>query len=360
MCAGRCPVRPVPPLAIQAFFLPRLAPGDLIISADKRIGDLARLNLGGLLLRYNLIGLRLAQRVALSAAVSALATAGLTIGLTKPALAEFEIQESQVEQGEVELEYRGAVHWGFPKAEREEAEEAEEGEGEEEAGEVAEEEEEGEFLRQSHDFEFAYGISDRLLFSTTFGTDEPLEENYDLSSIELELQYEIIQRRGNGLGLAFTGGYGIAYRDEEADEIEFGPIVELASGNLLLTLNPFFSAQVGDYRETDGLGFEYGWRAEYDFAKHWGVGVEMFGEIEDLSNAGSFNEQAHSLGPTLFYNPGGDDDHEGEGEGGNGDDDENEVAEAPETEFSLNVGVQFGLTDVTSDTALKFQGSLAF
>jgi hypothetical protein len=316
--------------------------------------------LGGLLLRYNLIGLRLAQRLALSAAVSALATAGLTIGLTKPALAEFEIQESQVEQGEVEFEYRGAVHWGFPKAEREEAEEAEEGEGEEEAGEVAEEEEEGEFLRQSHDFEFAYGISDRLLFSTTFGTDEPLEENYDLSSIELELQYEIIQRRGNGLGLAFMGGYGIAYRDEEADEIEFGPIVELASGNLLLTLNPFFSAQVGDYRETDGLGFEYGWRAEYDFAKHWGVGVEMFGEIEDLSNAGSFNEQAHSLGPTLFYNPGGDDDDEGEGEGGNGDDDENEVAEAPETEFSLNVGVQFGLTDVTSDTALKFQGSLAF
>jgi hypothetical protein len=360
MCAGRCLVRPVPPLAIQAFFLPRMAPGDLLISEHKRIGDLARLNLGGLLLRYNLIGLRLAQRLALSAAVSALATAGLTIGLTKPALAEFEIQESQVEQGEVELEYRGAVHWGFPKAEREEAEEAEEGEGEEEAGEVAEEEEEGEFLRQSHDFEFAYGISDRLLFSTTFGTDEPLEENYDLSSIELELQYEIIQRRGNGLGLAFMGGYGIAYRDEEADEIEFGPIVELASGNLLLTLNPFFSAQVGDYRETDGLGFEYGWRAEYDFAKHWGVGVEMFGEIEDLSNAGSFNEQAHSLGPTLFYNPGGDDDDEGEGEGGNGDDDENEVAEAPETEFSLNVGVQFGLTDVTSDTALKFQGSLAF
>jgi hypothetical protein len=27
-------------------------------------------------------------------------------------------------------------------------------------------------------------------------------------------------------------------------------------------------------------------------------------------------------------------------------------------EFALNVGVQFGLTDVTSDTAVKFQGSL--
>jgi hypothetical protein len=30
------------------------------------------------------------------------------------------------------------------------------------------------------------------------------------------------------------------------------------------------------------------------------------------------------------------------------------------TAFSMNVGVQFGLTDATSDTALKFQGSLSF
>ena len=84
----------------------------------------------------------------------------------------------------------------------------------------------------------------------------------------------------------------------------------------------------------------------------------MFGEIEDLSNAGSFDDQPHSIGPTLFYNPGEDDDEAG----GNGDDDDDEdkVAEGPEMELSLNVGVQFGLTDATSDTAVKFQGGLAF
>jgi hypothetical protein len=306
-------------------------------------------------LRYHLNALRGAQYLASSAAVSALATAGLIIGTTKPALAEFEIQESQVEKGEVELEYRGAVHWGFPNAEREEAEEEEE-EGEE--GGALEEEEEGEFLRQSHDFEFQWGVTERFMFSTALSADEPLDEDLNVSGVEIELQYELIQREGNGLGLAFAGGYGFATLGGEADEIEFGPIVELASGNLVLTFNPFFSAQVGDNRETDGLGFEYGWRAEYDFAKHWGIGVEMFGEIEDLANAGSFDDQPHSIGPTLFYNPGGDDDDEGE-ENGNGDDDE-KVAGPPEIEYSLNVGVQFGLTDVTSDTALKFQGSLAF
>jgi hypothetical protein len=290
--------------------------------------------------------LRGAQRLALSL----VAFGGLIVGNTQPALAEFEIQESGVEKGEVELEYRGAVHDGFPRTEREEAEE----EGESGA---LEEEEEGEFLRQSHDFEFEYGLTHRLLFSTTLGADEPLEEDFDLSSVELELLYELVEREGNGFGLAFIGGYGFATRGGEADELEFGPIMELASGGFLLTTNTFFSSQVGEHRETDGLGFEYGWRAQQKFAKKWAIAAEMFGEIEDLSNAGSFDDQPHSLGPTLLYIPNGEDD---EGGGNGDDDDENRVAAAPEMEVSLNVGVQFGLTDATSDTAVKFQGSIGF
>ncbi len=75
-----------------------------------------------------------------------------------------------------------------------------------------------------------------------------------------------------------------------------------------------------------------------------------------MSNAGSFNDQNHSLGPTLFYNPGEDDDDDV----GQAGDDDDKAAGPAKMDFSLNVGVQFGLTDVTSDTALKFQGSLAF
>jgi hypothetical protein len=86
----------------------------------------------------------------------------------------------------------------------------------------------------------------------------------------------------------------------------------------------------------------------------------MFGEIEDLANAGSFNEQQHSLGPTLFFKPGGDEDDEAVGSVGEGDETDDNIPEPAKTEFTMNVGVQFGLTDVTSDTALKFQGSLAF
>ena len=107
---------------------------------------------------------------------------------------------------------------------------------------------------------------------------------------------------------------------------------------------------MGDNRDQDGLGFEYGWRAEYDFAKHWGVGVEMFGEIEDLANAGSFNDQNHSIGPTLFWKPAAATRTRRRRRRGR----RRRAKATPEPadmEFSMNVGVQFGLTDVTSDTA---------
>jgi len=95
-----------------------------------------------------------------------------------------------------------------------------------------------------------------------------------------------------------------------------------------------------------------------------GYRVEMFGEIEDLANAGSFKDQVHSIGPTLFFKPGGnkdeDDDPAGQAKVGNDNNGKGKVSGPPAVEFSMNVGLQFGLTDITSDKALKFQGSLAF
>jgi hypothetical protein len=293
-------------------------------------------------------------------AFSALLTAGLTVVGAKPVLAEFEIQEAEIEKGEIEIEYRGAYHWGIPKPtpgnEAEEEEELEPGEVNDTV--------------QSHEVEIQMGISDWWLVAVTGAFDQAQGENLRASAVELETQFGLIRREGNGLGLAFQMGYEQAinnhkHLDEgEANEFGFGPIVELASGKFLLTLNPLFSKQIGTFADQEGLGFEYGWRGKYDLVKHWGVGVEMFGEIEDLANAGSFEDQLHSIGPTLFWNPGGDEVEReaGEAKANGGDDDSGngKEPEPAEMEFSMNVGAQFGLTDVTSDTALKFQGALQF
>ena len=146
-------------------------------------------------------------------------------------------------------------------------------------------------------------------------------------------------------------------------KFEFGPIIEFAAGKFLLTTQHVLQRQMGDLRrDQEGLGFEYGWRGEYDFAKHWGLGVEMFGEIEDLSNPGSFNDQNHSIGPTLFWKPGGGDEDEEAGDVGEGDDDnaKGNAPEPPSTEFSMNIGVPVRADRRHIRRALKFQAELAF
>jgi hypothetical protein len=266
--------------------------------------------------------------------------------VTEPAFAEFQIQEAGIEKGEVELEYRGAYHWGVPQ--------------------VTDTNENANDLVQSHEFELQMGITDWWLLSVTTGLDQPLGESLRGNAVEIETEFALLKRQGDGISLSFQTGYEQAFNhgaqaDGDANQFGFGPIVELAKGPFLLTLNPLFTKQIGTFADQEGLGFEYGWRGEYDFTKHWGFGVEMFGEIEDLANAGPFNSQVHSLGPTLFYNFGGDEDEaKGEDAKAGQDDDKGKVSGAAPTAFSMNVGVQFGLTDATSDTALKFQGSLAF
>jgi hypothetical protein len=285
---------------------------------------------------------------------AAVAAVGLLLADTKPVLAEFEIQEVEIEKGEIEIEYRGAYHWGIPKS--------------------AEDEEEFGFevndTRQSHEIELQIGVTDWMMISFVGAFEQPLGDDLKTSGAEAELQFELVEREGDGIGLAVQGQYEIpinhgAQEDGEPKEVAVGPIVEVAKGPLLLTFNPLFGKQFGKFADQEGLGFEYGWRSEYSINKRWGLAVEMFGEIEDLANSGPFNEQLHSIGPTVLINFGEDDDGEGdddeEADDRDGGDAKNgKLAGPSQIAFSMNVGVQFGLTDATSDTALKFQGALQF
>ena len=223
--------------------------------------------------------------------------------VAKPALAEFNIQEAEWEKGEIELEYRGAYHWGVP--------------GVTDANPNAND------LRQSHELEFQWGITDWLLIQMTAGANQAVGENLNFSSIEIEGEVPIVRRKGDGVGLAFQGGYeqainhlSAAADDGQANEWAVGPIVEFAEGPALLILNPLFTKQVGEFADTEGLGFQYGWR-----------GVYM----------------------TLFYTLGGagdKNDDEKTRPGYKGSDVE-QIPGSPEMELSLNIGVQFGLTDAT-------------
>ena len=245
-----------------------------------------------------------------------------------PALAEFEIQESTIDPGEIQLQYRGAWHSGLPKGDAADLD-------------VLPDEEEAP-LRQSHDIELQMSITSHWLVALTHTFDEPIADDFRLSALEVESQIELITLVGDGLGLAVQGGVEkplLEARREEASDFSLGPIVELAKNDFLLTLNPLFFREFGELAEQEGWGFEYGWQAKYDVTERLALALEMFGEIDELRNSGSFDEQQHSIGPAFYYTLGeAEVDEFGKGEG---------------AELVLSLGAQFGLTDQTSDAALK-------
>ena len=159
--------------------------------------------------------------------------AAVAIALPKHALAEFQIQEATIEKGETEFEYRGAYHWGVP--------------------EVTQNNENANDLVQSHEFELQHSFTNWFLLQLTVGLEQPLHEDLEASSVEFEPEFALIKRKDDGIALSFQGGYAKS-TNGEPDTFGFGPIMELANKNLLITLNPLFTGQAGPNRETDDLG----------------------------------------------------------------------------------------------------------
>jgi hypothetical protein len=243
--------------------------------------------------------------------------------LATPARAEFEIQESTIAEGEIQLQYRGAQHGGVPR---------------DAIGPILPDDEEAP-LRQSHEFEIQMSITSHWLVAVTHGFDKPDGESLNLTAFEAESQIELITLEGDGFGFAVQGGFekpvGVAAGEEPGD-VHFGPILELARDKVLLTFNPLFFKERGALADQDGLGFEYGWQAKYQWKEKLALAFESFGEIQDLADGTPFTEQEHSIGPAFYYTIGEADEDKGEG-----------------AELTVSFGAQFGLTPQTSDAALK-------
>lgn len=235
-------------------------------------------------------------------------------GFQGQAWAEFEIPEVDAEKGAFEAEYRGARHWGVPQG-----------------ADV----DDDDLLRQSHEVELQYGLTDWWMLRLTPNVEQPEGESLELVSIGIETQFVLVPRRGGPLGVAIMAGFSpdtlFVNDDDQTNEFEFGPVVEIAPGPWLFTFNPRLTKETGSAADQDGLGFEYAAQARYSVTDRWALAVLGFGEIEELVHAGPFDGQNHVLGPSLY------------------------VFSAPEAEreWALGAGVLFGLTNATADAALR-------
>jgi hypothetical protein len=235
----------------------------------------------------------------------------LTLAI-EPASAQFYVRSPDVKKGETAIEEHGAIYAGPGEEER---------------------------RRQSHEVEFKHGLTDRweLIVEGFFRQD--IGESIEAREFEIGAQYEIIERHGDGLGLAFRTIYEFALQDHSPDEILFGPLAKYVIGRDSVTINTFFVGQLGDEAEIDSLELKVNWRLKHELGEKFALGIEGYSEIEDLAHAGSFDDQKHRLGPVAYFEFGG---HEAK----------------PKWEFAA--GALFGVSDATSDVTFKFDAEVKF
>jgi hypothetical protein len=121
------------------------------------------------------------------------------LAVASPASAQFYVRSPEVSKGEAEIEEHGALYSGPGEDER---------------------------LWQSHELEGKYGITERFEVILEGVFEQPIDEDFEAEEVELGGQYEIIQREGDGFGLAFRTLYEFALQGGSPDEILFGPLAK--------------------------------------------------------------------------------------------------------------------------------------
>jgi hypothetical protein len=252
--------------------------------------------------------------------VLALWHAGIFIGIavlhsclpTSPAAAQFYVNSPEVKKGVTKIEEHGAFYAGPGKAEK---------------------------LRQSHWVELKHAFTDRLELIVEGVFRQSMGESIEARLLELGAHYELIERHGDGFGLAFRTFYELALQDGSPDELLFGPLGKYVIGRDSATINIFFVGHLGGAAEIDSLALKVNWRLKRELNEKWGFGIESYSEIADLAHAGTFSDQKHRIGPVAYLEFDG---------------------HKTRRKWEFAAGALFGASRATSDVTFKFDAEVKF
>ena len=139
-------------------------------------------------------------------------------------------------------------------------------------------------VRAVHEVAIHAGITDFWMAKLALGLEKPLHEAYGVNAIALE---NVFRLPGSSFGRFDAGwftGFSAAVDGDATNAVEFGPVITVDAGPVALAFNPFFEKTFGQNRE-DGIAFSYGWRATYGLAENLSIGLEGYGEIENIADS---------------------------------------------------------------------------
>ena len=191
-------------------------------------------------------------------------------------------------------------------------------------------------VREIHNVNYYRGITEFWQIKAFLALERPEYESYRATQAVLENTFELVNaKKSGGLGLAWFTAFSAAVHNEETNAVLLGPIVRIGEGRTSLILNPFIEKTYGQNRE-EGLAFVYGWQLKHEVRKGFWVGLEGFGKLPDIT--GEKGPEEHKIGPLLTW----------------------EIELANKRTLGFEMGVLFGLTDATPDTAVKVQITYSF
>lgn len=180
-----------------------------------------------------------------------------------------------------------------------------------------------------HEFHIGYAFTDSLALKGILTLEGSDANTTSLSLGSVEGTYEFADIETSGFGLAWYTIVDMGIDDAAMSDVVFGPILKLHLGKIDIVTNTYAIRPFGE-NGTSGIDVTYAWLLTYEVSKHLTLGVEGDGGMSHIFHAEPLRDQVHRIGPVIFT--------------------EFHVGERLVT---LDIGLQFGLTNPSPDTEAK-------
>jgi hypothetical protein len=213
-------------------------------------------------------------------------------------------------------------------------------------------------LRAASELGIHVDVTDRWMTKLALDFERPSGSGYELAAIASENVVRLDKWSPRLLDVAWFTALSVAVADDATNAVEFGPVLTLTQGPYALVVNPFFEKTFGQNRE-EGTAFVYAVRGTYALAEQLSIGIEAYGEIENIADPPRGSEQVHRIGPVLYlgevHGLSHAHDHAAHAHG-----DHAHTDHQPQAAWYAEVGVLFGLTEATPDATLKLNAGFHY
>lgn len=177
-----------------------------------------------------------------------------------------------VEKGEVEIEYQGYRTFDSNAAQDNE---------------------------QKHKIGLAYGVTDFWATEIYGGWKHSPGGKTHFDATEWENRFQLSERNEYFVDLGFLVEYEhVRDRNNDADELAFGPLIAKNIGRTSTTANLIFERQLGPHAAS-GVALTYRLQERWRLMETFEPAIEAYGNLGAINNFDSPNRQEHMVGPAI-------------------------------------------------------------